>query len=67
MDCNGQVNSIDALFILWRTARLIDSLPWPDNAYVNSDSEIDARDALLILQLSAGLLRSLSDLPARTA
>ena len=56
VNCDGVVDAIDALWILWFTAGLIEDLPCPDNADVNGDGVINAVDAALILQFSAGLL-----------
>ena len=55
-NCDGNVDAIDAAFILQFSARLIDTLPCPDNGDVNGDGSIDPIDAALILQISAGLL-----------
>ncbi len=53
-DCNGEVNSIDATYVLQYDALLIDLIPCPDNADMNGDGAINALDAVLILQHSAG-------------
>lgn len=53
-DCSGHVDSVDAVFVLQYVALLIDELPCPHNADVNSDGEINALDAALILQEVAG-------------
>jgi len=59
VDCNGEVNAIDAAFILQFVAQLLTELPCPENADTNEDGEIDTIDAALILQFSAGLLGTL--------
>ena len=59
VDCNGEINAIDAAFILQFVAGLIDELPCPENADVNEDGSTDTIDAALILQFSAGLLNML--------
>ncbi len=53
-DCNGEIESIDAVYILQYSALLIDLVPCPDNADMNDDGAIDALDAALILQHVAG-------------
>ena len=59
VDCNGVVNSVDALWVLWLVASLVNSLPCPEVADVNLDGAIDAVDAALILQVEAGIVDSL--------
>jgi hypothetical protein len=54
-DCNGTVNPIDAELILQYAAHNINSIPCPDDADFNHDGVIDAIDAVLTLQKSAGL------------
>ena len=55
-DCNGSVNSRDALLVLQFEAGLIDTLPCLDLADVNEDGRVDSIDAGLIKQIDAGLL-----------
>jgi len=57
-NCDGGVNSIDALLVLQYVAALLGSLPCPANADVNGGG-VSAIDAALILQYVAGLLPSL--------
>lgn len=56
-NCDGQVDSIDALVTLQLTAGLIDTVDCPENADVNGDGEINALDAALILQHVADLIQ----------
>ena len=53
VDCDGVVNSIDALYILQFHAALMPALPCPEAADVNGDGGVDSIDALLILQFDA--------------
>ena len=62
VNCDGVVDAIDALWILWFTAGLIEDLPCPDNADVNGDGVINSVDAALILQFITELIGSLSPL-----
>ncbi len=55
-DCDGLVNSRDALLVLQFEAALIDALPCQDLADVNRDGRVDSLDANLIKQIDAGLL-----------
>jgi len=56
VDCNGTVNSIDALWILWLVAAIQDSVPCPENADVNEDGTVDAQDALWVLWIELNLV-----------
>ena len=55
-DCNGRVDSRDALLVLQFEAGLLSSLPCPDLADVNRDGRVDSIDAGLIKQMDAGLI-----------
>ena len=55
VDCTGGATSLDAALVLQFNARLIDTLPCPNEGDVNGDGSIGPRDAALILQISAGL------------
>ncbi len=59
VNCDGAVNTIDALFLLQFDAGLMESLPCEQNADVNADGRINSLDAVLILQFDAGLLQTL--------
>ena len=58
-DGNEVVNAIDALWVLWLGAGVVDAVARPDNADVNLSGFIDSVDAALILQFLAGLLGTL--------
>ena len=58
-NCDGNMNSLDALAILQFSAGLIDSLPCPDEADVNGNGRVDSLDAALVLQFVAGLVDEL--------
>jgi hypothetical protein len=53
-NCNGRVDSVDALMILQRVAGLVGNLRCPSVDDVNHDSRLDARDAALVLQYIVG-------------
>lgn len=59
VNCNGNVNSIDAALVLQYVAGLLDSLPCDQNADVNEDGSVNSIDAALILQFVAGLIGGL--------
>ena len=56
VNCDGEVNSIDAALVLQLSAALIDSVPCPENGDLNGDGAIDSMDAALILQREAGII-----------
>jgi len=56
VDCDNDIDSIDATLVLQYVAEMIDSLDCADNADVNEDGVINAIDAAVILQITAGLL-----------
>ena len=58
-NCDGNVNALDAAWILQFGAGLISSLPCPMGADANGNGTVNALDAALVLQFSAGLLSSL--------
>jgi hypothetical protein len=55
-NCDGVVNSVDALLILQFSAHLFDHLPCPEAADANGDGVVNSVDAALVLQAVAGLL-----------
>jgi alpha-tubulin suppressor-like RCC1 family protein len=61
VNCDGAVDSIDALFVLQLGARLIPpgALSCSQNEDVNRDRDVNAIDAAVILQYSAGLIPAL--------
>src|SRR3989344_2245154 len=59
VDCDGNVNAIDAALILQKTAGLIDDLTCKLAADVNGDNQSNAIDASLILQFDARLINNL--------
>jgi hypothetical protein len=56
VDCDQDVDTIDAVLVLQYSAGLLDGLECMTNADVNEDSSVDALDAIIILQIAAGLL-----------
>ncbi len=70
MNCDGAVNSLDAYYLLTgerercsKNNRFISQVSvenwWADGGDVNLDGRLDSRDALLILQVEAGLIERL--------
>ena len=55
VNCNGLVNSIDALLILQLESTPSVVLPCPDKADMNRDGAVNSIDAALILQYALGL------------
>jgi hypothetical protein len=55
-NCDGAVNSIDAMLVLQLEAGLMNTLQCPGFADVNWDHQANAVDATIILQMDAGLL-----------
>jgi len=58
-NCDGRVNSLDALAVLQFSAGLLAHLACGDAADANRNGTVNALDAALILQYDAGLIRSL--------
>jgi hypothetical protein len=56
VDCDGDVDSIDAALVLQYDARLTATLPCLWNADVNHDGDINSIDGTIILQIAAGLV-----------
>ena len=59
VNCNGTVNSIDALLLLQFVAGLGNTLPCQDYADVDLNGTVNPVDAALILQFDAGLIDQL--------
>jgi len=58
-NCDGRVNSLDALALLQFAASLLKELPCGRYADVNDDGVANALDAALVLQYDAGIIDSL--------
>lgn len=56
VDCDHDVDAIDAELVLQYDAGLIHSLPCIDNGDINHDGHVNSIDATIILQLAAGLI-----------
>ncbi len=56
---DGEVDSVDALLILWFDARVLPFVPFWQVADANLDGIVNAVDAALVLQFDAGLLATL--------
>jgi len=70
-NCDGHVNSIDAMLVLKSAAGLPTALSCPDNADIDFHPGLSSQDALFILQYHAALLvalppDALRSLPAAT-
>jgi len=59
VNCDGNVDSIDAALVLQLVAGLVETLPCEENADANADGANNAIDAALILQFNAGLIETL--------
>jgi len=55
-DCDGEITSLDASWILQYSAGLVEEVPCPDLADVNGDGHVDAVDSTIVLQKVAGLI-----------
>jgi hypothetical protein len=64
VNCSGEVDSIDAFFIVRYTANIYPILPCPWNGDVDDNGVIDTVDALLVLQFEAELITALNAIPA---
>ncbi len=58
-NCDGNVDPIDAAFILQWSARLLAALPCHANADASGNGGVDPLDALLILQFRSGFIGTL--------
>lgn len=56
VDCDQEIDTIDAVLLLQYSAGLIDGLECLTNADLNDDGSINALDASIILQIVAGLI-----------
>ena len=58
LDCDGFINSIDALLILQFKAFIhVSACPW--NGNIDNNDTVDSIDAALLLQFIAGLISTL--------
>ena len=55
-NCDGRIDSLDALAVLQFEAGLLEELPDPVGGDPNEDGTVESADALLILQFHAGLI-----------
>ena len=55
VNCDREIDSIDAALVLQFNAGLITSVACPRVADVNQDDKVDSRDAAIILQIEAAL------------
>ena len=60
---DGQIGSVDSLWILWVVAQLIAEVPMPWVADPDQDGAITVVDAFLLLQFDAGYIATLACLP----
>ena len=56
VSCDGTVTSVDAIYLLWLDVGFTVGNVCIVNADVNGDQEINPVDALLILQVEAGII-----------
>ncbi|MEK7573619.1 MAG: glucoamylase family protein [Patescibacteria group bacterium] len=56
VDCDGDIDSVDALHVLHKVAGLVDTLPCEESADVDGNKLINAVDTLHILRFVAGLI-----------
>ncbi len=59
VNCDGNVNSIDAALVLQFIAGLLPSFACPGGADVNESGDVNSIDTAIILQFSAGFIPSL--------
>ena len=59
VNCDTSVDPIDAVFLMYLEAVVIDELPCPDAGDANGDGETSLIDATVILQFTARLISSL--------
>ena len=58
-NCDGMIDSLDALAVLQFDAGLLDTLKCPDDGDPKGDGEINSQDILPILQFDAGFMPDL--------
>ncbi len=56
VDCDGDIDSVDALQVLRKVAGIVDSLPCEEAADVDGNKSINSVDALHILRFTAGII-----------
>ena len=59
VDCNRDIDSVDALYILQWSAGLLSSMPCGNAADIQKNGRVNSVDAALILQFEAGLIDQL--------
>jgi len=55
-NCDGDITTVDSLWVLWDVADLSDFIPCPEEADADKDGDLTSIDSALILQFEAGLI-----------